>query len=40
MPPLAWFGTMLIGLPLLIFLPTHLALRFAFTGKTPVKTSG
>jgi len=40
MPPLAWFSTMLIGLPLLIFLPTHLALRFAFTRKTPVKTSG
>lgn len=40
MPPLAWLGTMLIGMPLLIFLPTHLLLRFAFTRKTPVKTVG
>ncbi len=39
MPQLAWFGTMLIGLPLLIFLPTHLALRFCCASKLPVKTT-
>jgi hypothetical protein len=33
MPGLAWFGLMMVGLPLLIFLPTHFALRFAFTRK-------
>ncbi len=26
-PPLAWLGVVLVGLPLLIFLPTHLVLR-------------
>jgi hypothetical protein len=40
MPPLAWFGTMLIGLPLLIFLPTHFVLRFCCARKSPVKTVG
>lgn len=38
MPPLAWLSTMLIGMPLLIFLPTHLALRFCLMKKTPVKS--
>lgn len=33
MPGPAWFVLMLVGLPLLIFLPTHFALRFAFTRK-------
>lgn len=36
MPPLAWLGTMLVGLPLLIFLPTHFALRALFTRKNAV----
>lgn len=40
MPPLAWLGTMLIALPLLICLPTHLALRYFFADKTPGKTVG
>ena len=40
MSPLAWLSTMLIGMPLLIFLPTHLVLRFFFADKTPVKTGG
>lgn len=30
MPPLAWLGCLMVGLPLLIFLPTHLALRACF----------
>lgn len=33
MPPLAWLGTLFVGLPLAIFLPTHLALRACFTRK-------
>ena len=39
MSPLAWLSTMLIGMPLLIFLPTHLALRFTCMRKTAVKTA-
>jgi hypothetical protein len=31
MHPLAWLGTLLVGLPLAIYLPTHLALRALFT---------
>jgi hypothetical protein len=30
MPPLAWFGLLLVGLPVIVFLPTHLLLRFCF----------
>jgi len=33
MSELAWLGLLMVGLPLLIFLPTHFALRFAFTRK-------
>lgn len=39
MPPLAWLGTMLVGLPLLIFLPTHFALRAWFTRKETADTT-
>ncbi|HSC93916.1 MAG TPA: hypothetical protein VLC73_03025 [Burkholderiales bacterium] len=31
MPPLAYLGLMMIGFPLLIFLPTHLTLKLAFS---------
>jgi hypothetical protein len=31
MPSLAWLGTLFIGLPLAIYLPTHVALRAWFT---------
>ena len=31
MPPLAYLGLMMIGFPLLIFLPTHLMLKLAFS---------
>jgi hypothetical protein len=27
MPPLAWLGVMMVGLPLLFFIPTHLLLN-------------
>ena len=27
MPPLAWLGLLLVGLPAVLFAPTHLALR-------------
>ena len=27
MPPMAWLALLYVGLPLLVFLPTHLALR-------------
>ena len=30
MPPLAWLGLLMVGLPLLVFLPTHLALKWLF----------
>jgi hypothetical protein len=30
MPPLAWFAMLVVGLPLVVFLPTHLLLRWLF----------
>lgn len=38
MPPLAWLGSLLVGLPLLVYLPTHLLLRkvFPVAAPTPV----
>jgi hypothetical protein len=30
MPPLAYLGLMIVGLPVWVFLPTHLILRRAF----------
>ena len=32
MPPLAWLGCLLVGLPLLVYLPTHLFLRTVMPG--------
>ena len=37
--PLAWLSAMLVGMPLLIFWPTHLALHFTCTRKTAVTTT-
>lgn len=31
MPPLAWLGLLMVGLPAAVFLPTHLVLRRVFT---------
>ena len=39
MPPMAWLGVMFIGMPLLIFLPTHLVLRFAGLRKDAKKSA-
>jgi hypothetical protein len=39
MPPLAWLATMLVGLPLLIYLPSHLALRSAFARHGTVESA-
>jgi hypothetical protein len=30
MPPLAWFALLMVGLPLLVYLPTHLVLKRVF----------
>ena len=30
MPPLAWLGLLMVGLPLLVYLPTHLVLKWVF----------
>lgn len=30
MPPLAWLALLMVGLPLLVYLPTHLALKRVF----------
>lgn len=39
MPPLAWLGLLMVGLPLLVYLPTHLVLKRLFrppaAGATP-----
>ncbi|QDT14513.1 hypothetical protein [Alienimonas californiensis] len=34
-PPLVWFGGLLVGLPLLVFVPTHFALRALCADATP-----
>ncbi|MFH5805949.1 hypothetical protein [Alienimonas sp. DA493] len=34
-PPLVWFGGLLVGLPLLVFAPTHFALRALCVDATP-----
>ncbi|NNJ25084.1 hypothetical protein [Alienimonas chondri] len=34
-PPLVWFGGLLIGLPALVFVPTHFALRALCVDATP-----
>jgi hypothetical protein len=40
MPPLAYFGLLMIVLPTCVFLPTHLILRAIFrNGATPVSTA-
>jgi hypothetical protein len=38
MPAWAWLASLMAGLPLLIFLPTHFALRFCFARKTTEKS--
>jgi hypothetical protein len=39
MPPLAYLGTALVALPTLIFLPTHLLLRWAFRDPNAAKVA-
>ncbi len=38
-PPLVWFGGLLIGLPLLVFTPTHFVLRALCANATPQRPS-
>lgn len=36
MPPFAWFGLLLVGLPTLLYVPTHFGLRQVFRDAGPV----
>ncbi len=40
MPPLAWLATLLVGLPLVFFLPTHLLLVWLFPPARPAARPG
>ena len=37
MPPLAWLATLLVGLPALVFVPTHVALRALCADAAPAR---